>query len=90
VVYGRLGGRAARLRQAVELVLEYRVHALEVVGARPQTAPGGRFHALGRVSLRQPQNPQASPIALLRVAFGRQDRFHQLPRRRADLLAVFH
>src|SRR6185369_12423710 len=43
VVHGSLGGRIARYRHPVELVLEDRVHAGDVVGARPQASPGCRF-----------------------------------------------
>ena len=85
---GWTGGSPGK-RQPVELVLQDRVHALEVVGASPQAAPGGRFHALGRIGFRQPQNPQARPISHLRMALGRQDRFHQLPGVGSDLLGIF-
>ena len=84
-----LNGRIAGQRQSVELVLEDRVHALEVVCARPQAAPGRRFHALGGIAFRQSQNPQAGTVSHLRMALGRQDRFRQLTGAGSGLLGIF-
>src|SRR5437899_2954319 len=50
--YGGLYGRIARQRQTVELVLEDRLHALEVVSASSKGPPGGRFHTLGGIDFR--------------------------------------
>src|SRR5258705_7222105 len=76
VLHRRLYGRIARQRQMVELVLEDRLHALEIVSASSQGPPGGRFHTLGGVGCRQPHNPQTRSISHLWIALGRPHRFH--------------
>src|SRR5258707_1662478 len=90
VLHGSLYGRIARQRQMVELVLEDRLHALEVVSASSQGPPGGRFHTLGGIGCRQPQNPQTRSISHLWMALGPQNRFHQLPCIRSNLLGIFN
>ena len=62
---GRLHGRVARQRQPIKLVLEDRVHALEVVNASPQSPPRGCSHALGRVGLAQPQNSRHDRVGVI-------------------------
>src|SRR5260370_20039014 len=89
VIHGGWPRRIANRRPPVELVPENRFHALAVVRARPQSTLGGGFHALGWIGFGQAQNPQAGPIAHLRMTLGRQDRLHQLAGARSGKLRIF-
>src|SRR5258706_14577891 len=59
VLHGSLYGRIARQRQTVELVLEDRLHTLEVVGASSQGPPGAGFHTPGGIDVPYPRKPHA-------------------------------
>ena len=81
----RRGRAVRRQRRAVEPVLQDRIDVPVRAGADGQCPGAGGFQPVGAISPPEAEEPQAGPVALLRVGPGRQDRLNELGGLGADL-----
>ena len=85
-MFERRPRRRGLQRLTVEPAFQHRLDALIGTGAGGEGTHRRLFHPLGGITLAQPQNPQARPIAHLRVRFTFQNDFEQLRRGRSHRL----